>query len=321
MPPVSWSDEVDDVLAGDITAALAYLTPARGAVVTAVSPIGLRDREAGTVRFTTSLGLGKKLERIRRNPRVALAYHAREHGFSGSPFYVLVQGDASIAETPDQDYLENVVGPAAERFMGPRKQGLFWDRWLQEYYRDRIPVTVDVTRIVVWPDLRCRGEAQVLGAPLPETAPESQSPPRNGTGPRVDAERAARRLGGFPHTLLAYAAGDGYPTVAPVSVLGAEQKGIRLGGSSELIPAGGRRAGILGHSYKQQLLGISARQYTGWLDAAGRNGEALYAPQTEQGFRAPTNKTLLMLANGFVAKRGLRRARREGTAAPADAPS
>jgi hypothetical protein len=53
MGAVSWPDEVDDVLAGDLTAALAYVTPAGGAVVTAVAPVGLRDRAARTVTFTT----------------------------------------------------------------------------------------------------------------------------------------------------------------------------------------------------------------------------------------------------------------------------
>ena len=53
---VTWPDDVDQILAGDLTTALAYVTPAGGAVVTAVAPIGLRDREAGTVTFTTSLG-------------------------------------------------------------------------------------------------------------------------------------------------------------------------------------------------------------------------------------------------------------------------
>jgi hypothetical protein len=40
-------------------------------------------------------------------------------------------------------------------------------------------------------------------------------------------------------------------------------------------------------------------------------GGALYAPHTETGFRAPANKTLLLLANGLLAKQGLRRARRQ----------
>src|SRR5918912_2891116 len=130
---LQWSDDVDAVLDGDLTAALAYVTPAGGAVVTAVAPIGLRDRERGTVAFTTSLGLSRKLERIRLNPRVALAYHARKHGFADGTRYVMVQGDATLTLEPDRDYLERDVGPRAERYLGPRKSGAFWDRWLQEY--------------------------------------------------------------------------------------------------------------------------------------------------------------------------------------------
>src|SRR6185503_5629155 len=120
---ITWPDRADEAVAGDLTAAVAYVTPAGGAVVTAVAPIGLRDREAGTVSFTTSLGFGRKLERIARNPRVALAYHAREHGFADSSDYVLVQGDATASTEPSRDYLENVLRPAATRFMGPPKEG------------------------------------------------------------------------------------------------------------------------------------------------------------------------------------------------------
>src|SRR2546427_12787587 len=104
--PVAWPDDVDRVIDGDLTAALSYVTPAGGAVVTAVAPIGLRDRERGTVGFTTSLGLSRKLERIRREPRVALAYHARDHGFADGPLYVLAQGDAEVTLEPDERYLE-----------------------------------------------------------------------------------------------------------------------------------------------------------------------------------------------------------------------
>jgi hypothetical protein len=39
-----------------------------------------------------------------------------------------------------------------------------------------------------------------------------------------------------------------------------------------------------------------------------------YAPHTEGGFRAPANKTLLLLASGFVAQPGLKRARALGRA-------
>jgi general stress protein 26 len=318
MSVVTWSDEVDDVLGGDLTAALAYLTPAHGAVVTAVAPIGLRDRDAGTVMFTTSLGLGRKLERIRRNPRISLAYHAREHGFASSPRFVLVQGTAAVTTDPDRDFLETVIGPQAERFMGPPKRGrLFWDRWLQEYYADRVPVTVTVERIVSWPDLRCGGSPDVYGAPRPEQPAEAQAPPRNGTGPRVDSDRAAQRSREMAHTLLAFADADGFPLVVPVAVTGVDRSGVRIGGPPFLLPRAGRRAGLLAHSYRPKLVGLAARQYTGWLEVHGRNGDAVYAPHTEKGFRAPANKTLLLLANGLLAKRGLRRARRSGRTAAA----
>ena len=158
---ITWPDRADEAIAGDLTAALAYVTPAGGAVVTAVAPIGLRDRDAGTVSFTTSLGFGKKLERIKRNPRVSLAYHAREHGFADSIDFVLVQGDATALTEPSREYLEQTLRPQAVRFMGPPKEGkIFWDRWLREYYQDRVPVDVDVQRVTVWGDLDCSGHAR-----------------------------------------------------------------------------------------------------------------------------------------------------------------
>src|SRR5438477_12223997 len=104
-----WSDLDDEIIGGDLTAALAYATPAGGAVVTPVAPVGLRDRPAGTVSFTTSLGFGRKLDRIKENPRVALAYHAREHGFATGTRFVLVQGIASYDAHPDRDLLEQPI--------------------------------------------------------------------------------------------------------------------------------------------------------------------------------------------------------------------
>src|SRR5690349_5474800 len=196
MTPVQWPDDVDEVIGGDLTAGVAYVTPAGGAVVTAVAPIGLRDRDAGTVSFTTSLGFGRKLERIEKDPRVALAYHAREHGHSTSLRYVLVQGDAAVVKEPDPEYLE-FIGRQATPYLGEPRRGPFWDRWLSAYYADRVPVHVTVHRIVSWPDMRCAGEPEVHGAPLPDPA-ASQEPPRKGTGPRVDCTRAGSALAKLP---------------------------------------------------------------------------------------------------------------------------
>ena len=57
-------------------------TPAKRVVITPMAPLALRDRQAGTVTLTTSQAMWKKLDRIRRNPGVAVAYHVREHGLT-----------------------------------------------------------------------------------------------------------------------------------------------------------------------------------------------------------------------------------------------
>src|SRR3954471_10775944 len=310
MTAVQWPDAVDEVIGGDLTAALAYVTPAGGAVVTAVAPIGLRDRDEGTVSFTTSLGFGRKLERIERDPRVALAYHAREHGLSESARYVLVQGAASVVKEPDQEYLE-FIGRQATPFMGPPRRGVFWDRWLAAYYADRVPVHVQVERIVSWPDLRCAGEPELHGAPAATEPPPAQKPPGKGTGPRLDSARAGTAASKLPHQLVAFRGTDGYPAVVPVRVTGADTGAIRLEAAAGLLPPGGRRAGMLAHDYRAKLIGLAARQHTGWLESDGGT-EALYAPHTESSFRAPANKTLLLLGNGYLARKGLKEARIQG---------
>jgi hypothetical protein len=301
-----WSDEEDRIIGGDLTAALAYITPAQGAVVTPVAPLGLRDRESATVTFTTSLGFGRKLERIKENPQVALAYHAREHGFADSPGFVLLQGRASYDAHPDPAILQERIAPASTRFMGPPRRGVFWDRWLSAYYADRVLVDVQVDRVLSWPDSDCRGALTVTGPALPEGAPPTQQAPAGGTGPRTDCIAASRKLAKLRHALLGYRDADGYPLVRPVEIGAGTERGIPLSGAD--LPGGGRRAGLLAHSYEAQLIGLQMRQHTGWLQ------DGLYAPHTEGGFRAPPNKTVLLLANGFMARRGLKQARAQGRA-------
>ncbi|HXW58204.1 MAG TPA: hypothetical protein VEJ23_01870 [Solirubrobacteraceae bacterium] len=298
-----WTEVDDEIIGGDLTAALSYLTPAGGAVVTPVAPIGLRDREAGTVGFTTSLGVGRKLDRIDADPHVALAYHAREHGFATAPRFVLVQGTASYSPRPDRELLPREIAPASARFLGAPQRGPFWDRWLSAYYADHVPVTVVVERVVSWPDLACAGEPVVAGRPRAEREPEPQAPPKRGTGPRVDVARAAQRARRLPHVLAAWRGADGHPEIAPVTVGAASRLGLALSGP---LPAHGRRAGLLAHRFGARLIGLETRRHTGWLQ------DGVYAPHTESGFRAPANRTLLLLANGLLARRGLRQARARG---------
>lgn len=76
-------------------------TPKGGVVSPALlTSIGLRDRMEGTVGFTTSLEFGRKLERIAADPRIAVLYHTRDHGYASRPGIVLMQGVATIQVSP-----------------------------------------------------------------------------------------------------------------------------------------------------------------------------------------------------------------------------
>ena len=309
--PVCWPDEVDEVLTGDLTAAAAYITPAGGAVITSVCPMGIDRRESREVGFTTSLGFGKKLERIIADPHVALAYHTREHGFSASPAFVLAQGIASVDIRPSRERLE-AAAPQGERFLGPFMRGPVWDRLLREYYYERVFVDIAVQRMAAWPDLSASGDPKVYGAAWPGP-PGPQAPPRNGTGPRVEIDRAVGRIAALPHRVLAYRGADGFPVVVPVEFAGHDAAGLRLVTPDGILPPGGRRAGLLAHAYRPQLVGLATRTFTGWLDVAD-DGTAIYAPHTAKGFVAPPRKKLLLVSNGLFAKYGMWQARRQGTA-------
>jgi Pyridoxamine 5'-phosphate oxidase len=307
----AWPDTIDEVLGSDLAVALAYVTPASGVVVAPVTNLGLRDREAGTLTVTSSLGLWKKLDRIRRDPRVAVAFHTREHGFSDRPEYVLVQGTASFSPRPDRAWLES-IRENWERFLGPRDFGPLWDRWLHAYTWERVAVEIAVERLIVWPDLACRGAREVHGAPLPAQPPPVQRRPARGTGPRVNHARAAAKARRLPNLLLGWVGTDGFPIVAPVEVNRTDVHGIVLEAPEGLVPAGGRRAGLTAHWFSPRVTGQDQRIHTGWLEAASDRRRILYAPHTQAGYRLPPSKLLYRLAAGFVTRRGIRQARRAG---------
>jgi hypothetical protein len=308
--PVRWSADVDEVISGDITAAVSYLTPAGGAVVLAVAPCGIRERDTGMLGFTTSLGFGKKLERIVPDPRVALAFHSREHGFSDSPAFLLAQGTATVDLRPPRARLEALI-PQAERYVGEVARGPVWDRLLREYYAERVFVDITLQRLAVWPDLTASGTRKVTGAAWPSSA-GPQPAPKNGTGSRIDVAKAAGQIASLPHRVLAYRGADGFPVIVPVQIAGHSRAGLRLVVAAGLLPAGGRRAGLLAHAYRPQLVGLTTRIYTGWLEVSGDG--VVYAPHTSRGFMAPPSKDLLLVSNGLLAKFGLWQARRRRTA-------
>jgi hypothetical protein len=306
---VTWTDDVDEILASDLAAGLAYLTPAGGVVISPMAPLGLRDRQAGTVTVTTSQGLWKKLDRIRHNSGVAIAYHAREHGLTGRSGFVLVQGRASFPTTPDRDWLESIT-PEWERFLGPRSTGLA-GRMLEVYYWQRVPVTVQVERIVAYPDDAAATQPQVLGEPRAQPAPP-QDPPRGGTGPRLESSKVAAHAQRLPHTLLGWRGSDDMPEVIPTVAVAAGDSGVELRVPAGSVPAGGRRAGLTSHQFQPRMIGQEQRVHTGWLESDGSD-KVVYAPHTKAGYRLPPSKLAFTMASGSIAFR-MKKAREAGIA-------
>jgi len=306
---VTWSDDVDELLASDLAAGFAYLTPAKGVVITPMAPLALRNRDAGTVTLSSSQGLWKKLDRIRRNPGVAIAYHAREHGLTDRPGFVLVQGTASFPTQPDRAWLESIT-PQWDQFLGPRSGGLV-GRMLDVYYWQRVPITIEVERVVAYPDDRAEEEPQVFGAPLPEPPPP-QKAPKGGTGPRVKTEKAASQAQRLPHTLLGWRGSDDRPEVIPAVVVEASSEGIGLRVSPGSVPPSGRRAGLTSHWFAPRMVGQEQRIHTGWVSSDGA-GRVTYAPHTEAGYRLPPSKAIYTLGCASLAFR-MRAARAAGVA-------
>jgi hypothetical protein len=303
----SWPDTVDEILRGDQAVAFAYVTPARGVVVLPLTNVALSDRDAGQLTpVSSSVGMWKKLRRIQENPCVAVAYHTRMHAFSNRPEYVLLQGRASLTPLAERDWVDRHLANW-ERFSGPRSVGPIAERWLRAYHW-RVGVEVKVERLVTWSDLGCTCGGDVYGQPPPTTTPEPQRSPAKGTGPRIDHVRAAKRARRLPHVLLGWVGADGFPVVVPVTVSGTERKGIILElPPAVLAPAGGRRAGLLAHSFGQHQ-----RKHTGWLEAEAGASRVLYAPHSESGYYLPRSRLLYRIGSGLVTNRGYREGRRVG---------
>ncbi len=306
---VEWNDAVDEVLGNDLAACFTYATPAKGVVITPMAPLGIRDRERGTVTLSTSLGLPKKLIRVRENPHVAVAYHAREHSSLDRDQYLLVQGRASFDPKPDRAWLDSIT-PAWERFLGPRHTGLV-GRSLEVYYYERVAITIEVERILSWPTSDCAGEPEVFGSPPPAAPPASQSAPNKGTAARESTSRLQRQAGKLPHTLLGWIGADGFPEVVPVAVTGADEDAVELS-SAGPIPPGRRRAGLTSHAFKPRMIGQEQRVHTGWLEH--EDGRLRYSPHTKAGYALPASKAAFVAGAAIGTRSGIRKARAAGLA-------
>jgi hypothetical protein len=80
----------------------------------------------------------------------------------------------------------------------------------------------------------------------------------------------------------------------------------------DIVPAGGRRAGLLAHEFARYTAGQNQRKHTGWLTAEPNQTRVTYSPHTEAGYHMPSSMTVYRLAAGAGTRRGLKGAKRAG---------
>lgn len=300
---IQWPLELDEIIDGDQVVALGSATPARGTVISPMTNFAVHDRAAGIARVNSSIGANKKLDRVRANPNVALAYHSRAYSDSTHSEFVLVQGTAKVL-APVEDF-PVVIGERWDEKEGPRPRG-WWNWWLQDYHT-RVPIDISVRRVVVWSDLAAAGTPRVYGPALPPTPPP-QKPPTGGIESRVDARRVALRAERLANVLLGWVGDDGFPMIVPAEVTGCAHDGAGLRVASPLLPVGGRRAGLTAHRFSRHQHGEQQQIHTGWLEVGSDRCTAVYRPHSSFGFRMPPSRTLYQLIIGFAARRGARSA-------------
>ena len=311
---VTWPDEVDEILAGDAAAGFVYLTPAKGAVITPMAPLGQRDREAGTVTRQHLAGTVEEARAgARRTPRSRSPTTPASTASATGREFVLVQGRGQL---PDRAAarVAGAVEPAWEKFLGTEEHGPDRPRWLEVYYCQRVPITIEVKRVLrlARRDLRRRARTSTASRCPPRRRRRSRR--RTGTGPRVDAAKAAQAwLDALPHSLLAWAGADGLPMAVSVGVTGSDAR--RASGSTlpAIVPPGGRRAGLTSPPLRAHMVGQEQRIHTGWLEAAARV-TASYAPHTKAGYKLPASKALFTFGAGVGTRAGIRKARERGLA-------
>ena len=221
-----------------------------------------------------------------RDPKVALAYHARQHGFSSRPPFVLVQGDASVDLTPSAGAARCVraagrplprraeagagVGPAAARVLPGA--GLRRRRRRRASWRGPI-CTPAATRPSPAPPLTAAAPAAAAAEERHRAARRRRQGGRPADRPAPPRPRLPRR-----RRLPGRSCRSSRP--APTSAA-----------SASSIPAACSRPAAAGPACWPTPTGRSSSVcrpacFTGWLDVAD-DGTAVYAPHTSQGLRGP----------------------------------
>ncbi|MDZ7734202.1 MAG: hypothetical protein U5R31_15025 [Acidimicrobiia bacterium] len=230
-----------------------------------------------------------------------------------SAWWRLTQGRASFPTEPSAAWMtpEEVLRALRPSPVPPRSRDGSRRTWAsREYFQHRVPVTVEVHRIVVFADDRSAEPSEVLGAPVP--GPPASRPPCRRRGPPQRAAHGgsaeAAGEGRAPPGRLHRRRGlpDGPPRRRP-----ARREGPGRRPAARRSHQGGRQGGRASPAgFSPRCVEQGSVVLTGWLEV-GDEG-ARYAPHTAGGYALPGSRFLFHLGGALTAKWGYRQAIRAG---------
>ncbi|MCE7883690.1 MAG: hypothetical protein DYH08_07490 [Actinobacteria bacterium ATB1] len=300
----AWPEEAVDIVGGDLCATFAYTTRFGGVSIAPVCPFGTFDERAGTIETSVPMMFVDKLRRLEDAPQAALGFFSRKHGLSATPGYVLAQGDVTFPDAPPAGYLEALHERWAEFLGSVPEGGIVRKLGGDAYYDKRLPVTLNVRRLLYWKDPLAAGDPNVVGDPL-AGPPSPQRPPKQGTDPLVASRKYVKQLERDDGHVLGFLDSEGRPFLVPFTPQVVDHR-IVIGRDD--LPRGGRRAAAMGFWCNPQLRGQGVWTVRGWLDVAGSS--ATFAPSASRKFNlsmgAFGQKVLTPILLGFKYRKAVR---------------
>ena len=190
-----------------------------------------------------------------------------------------------MTEARSRDYWRTCIAATCRALHGARQArqallGPLAARVLQ----DRVPVTVQVERVVAWPDRRLRGRAAASAARRCRgDSAGAQEEPGKGAGPRVDCERAATRLARLPTPAGVHRRRRVSRRRARWTSRDSSPAGIRLAPNARCRPPAGARGPAGPQLPRAADRALESRRHTGWLSVGERGARGALRPAHRDG--------------------------------------
>jgi hypothetical protein len=235
---------------------------------------------------TTALGMPRKANQARGNPKVAMLFSDATGAGIDRPSMVLVQGTATVDDEDLERNRERYRADTAAKPTGPKEAppGEPFD-----WYFTRIYIYVRPERVCVWRDGDCGAEPEVYGE-LPAAPPAAIGSPGEAHRPhRRISEIGAR----YETAVLSIVGPDGYPLSIRLP-MSADRRGRAIAIDAE--PAGIELepglACVTAHDHDPELSWTRNFQVSGRL-VRDRGGWVVLPHRVVEGFELPPAGSLV----------------------------